>query len=86
MVTCNRTFYSLSGILRRVSRSVWHRQQPLVSLISNLSCRRNSLLSRRACAAFVHRGGSYGRTRPDDTATTQSAGAVQREDGSAEAG
>ncbi|MEK7269617.1 MAG: hypothetical protein AAB215_01595, partial [Planctomycetota bacterium] len=41
MIECNRIFYSLPRILRRVASSVWHRRAPLISLVGNLSYRRN---------------------------------------------
>lgn len=52
MITCNRTFYSLPRILARISRNLWHRRQPLINLIANLSYRRNSLLDSKLYANF----------------------------------
>ncbi len=57
MIACNGTFYSPARILRRVWRSVWHRRKPLISLIGNLSYRRNFLLDCRAYAEFSRRRG-----------------------------
>jgi radical SAM superfamily enzyme YgiQ (UPF0313 family) len=57
MIDCNAAFYSLPRILRRVWRSVWHRRKPLISLIGNLSYRRNSLLDCKAYAEFIRRRG-----------------------------
>ena len=47
MNVCDRRFYSLWGILRRVGRNLLRRQHPMISLISNLSYRNNAKLSRR---------------------------------------
>jgi len=37
MISCNRTFYSLPRILRRVWSSVWHSRKPLIGLAASLS-------------------------------------------------
>ena len=42
MIACNRNFYSLPRLLRRVWGSLWHGCKPLVSLVGNLSYRNNS--------------------------------------------
>jgi len=52
MIACNRNFYSLPRVLRRVWRSVWHRRKPLISLVGNLSYRRNFRLDCKAYADF----------------------------------
>jgi radical SAM superfamily enzyme YgiQ (UPF0313 family) len=52
MLSCDRTFYSMPRILRRVWGSLWGRRQPLISLVGNLSYRNNSQLNRRAYADF----------------------------------
>ena len=52
MEACNRSFYSLWRVLRRVSGSVWKHCQPLISLVGNLSYRSNLRLHREAYAAF----------------------------------
>ena len=52
MITCDRRFYSMPRILRRVRRSVWQRRKPLISLVGNLSYRRNLRLNRKAYADF----------------------------------
>lgn len=44
MISCDRNFYSLPRILCRVSRSVLHWRRLLISLVGNLSYRRNSVL------------------------------------------
>jgi radical SAM superfamily enzyme YgiQ (UPF0313 family) len=50
MAFCDETFYSVPGIFRRVLRSFWHRRQPWISLVGNLSYRGNL---RRAAAAYA---------------------------------
>jgi len=49
---CNRDFYSMPRIARRVGRDLWDRRQPLRSLVSNLAYRSNARLSRMAHADF----------------------------------
>ena len=50
MISCNRDFYSMPRILRRMCRNVWQRREPLISLVGNLSFRSNH---RRACKAYA---------------------------------
>jgi radical SAM superfamily enzyme YgiQ (UPF0313 family) len=52
MISCNRDFYSMPRILRRVCSSLWQRRRPLISLIGNLSYRNNLRLDCRAYADF----------------------------------
>ena len=52
MLSCGRNFYSLPRLLRRVWSSVWHRRQPLISLVGNLSYRRNIRVDAQTYAAF----------------------------------
>jgi radical SAM superfamily enzyme YgiQ (UPF0313 family) len=52
MLSCDRTFYSILPILRRVWGNLWGRRQPLISLVGNFSYRRNSQLSCEAYANF----------------------------------
>jgi radical SAM superfamily enzyme YgiQ (UPF0313 family) len=52
MISCNRRFYSLPHIARRVWGSIWGRRQPLIALVGNLSYRSNLRLSRTAYAAL----------------------------------
>jgi radical SAM superfamily enzyme YgiQ (UPF0313 family) len=60
MISCNRHFYSLSRILRRVCINIWHRRQPLLSLVSNFSFKCNIRLSCRAYSDFIcNLGGRY---------------------------
>jgi len=47
MNSCERRFYSLWWILRRVGRNLLRRQHPVLSLVSNLSYRNNARLSRK---------------------------------------
>jgi len=54
MISCNRDFYSMPRILRRVCSSLWQRRRPLISLVSNLSYRNNLRLDCRAYADFKH--------------------------------
>ena len=59
MTSCDRDFYSMQRILRRVWSSLWHRRRPLISLVGNFSYRSNFRLSRKAYADFK----SYVKTR-----------------------
>jgi radical SAM superfamily enzyme YgiQ (UPF0313 family) len=52
MIACNRNFYSLPHILRRMAGSLWHRRRPWVSLVGNLSYRNNMRLDCKAYADF----------------------------------
>lgn len=52
MESCNRSFYSLPRLLRRVASNVWHRRQPLISLVGNLSYRSNIRVDALAYANF----------------------------------
>ena len=52
MISCNRDFYSMPRILRRVFSSLWQRRRPLISMVSNLSYRNNLRLDCRAYADF----------------------------------
>ncbi len=52
MILCERYFYSVPRILGRVWSSLWGRSQPLISLISNFSYRKNLRLSDRAYDDF----------------------------------
>jgi len=64
MLHCNRRFYSIPRILRRVWGSFWRRCHPLISLVGNLSYKKNSGLDRRAYADFKrHQGHRYERVR-----------------------
>lgn len=52
MVDCNRSFYSLAGVMRRVWRSCWQRREPIINLVANLSTRNNSQVEWKAYADF----------------------------------
>ena len=58
--SCNRTFYSLPRIARRVAGDLWGRRQPLRSLVSNLAYRNNARLSYLAHADFRREQASRG--------------------------
>lgn len=47
MNRCDGSFYSVWGILRRVADSIFRRRRPMLSLVTNLSYRRNSRLTQR---------------------------------------
>jgi radical SAM superfamily enzyme YgiQ (UPF0313 family) len=57
MDLCNRDFYSLPRILRRVAGNLWHRRKPLISLVGNLSYRNNIRLDVKAYANFKRQQG-----------------------------
>jgi radical SAM superfamily enzyme YgiQ (UPF0313 family) len=50
MNRCDGQFYSLWGILRRVADSVLRRRRPMLSLVGNLSYRKNARLTQRSYA------------------------------------
>jgi radical SAM superfamily enzyme YgiQ (UPF0313 family) len=52
MISCDRDFYSMPRILRRALGNLWHRRQPLISLVGNLSYRSNIRLNSKAYADF----------------------------------
>ena len=52
MLSCNRTFYSVARILRRMCSNVLHRRAPLISLVGNLSYRSNIRVDCKAYANF----------------------------------
>jgi radical SAM superfamily enzyme YgiQ (UPF0313 family) len=52
MISCDRDFYSMPRILHRALGNLWHRRQPLISLVGNLSYRRNLRLNGKAYADF----------------------------------
>jgi radical SAM superfamily enzyme YgiQ (UPF0313 family) len=58
MMSCNRTFYSLPRILRRVVGNLWRRRKPLISLVSNLSYWNNVRFDCKAYADFKRQRGS----------------------------
>ncbi len=58
MISCDRDFYSLPRILRRLRSSLWQRRNPLISLVGNLSYRNNLRLNRKAYAYFKRYSGN----------------------------
>jgi len=52
MIACNRTFYTMPRIIRKLAGDVRRARNPLFSLVSNLSSRRNSRLLAKAYAGF----------------------------------
>ena len=58
MISCNRDFYSMPRILRRLCGNLWQRRRPLMSLVSSLSFRNNSRLDRKAYADFARQHGN----------------------------
>jgi len=60
MMSCNRNFYSMPRILRRVCSNLWGRRQLLISLVGNLSYRSNLRLDCQAYADFkCQRGNTH---------------------------
>jgi radical SAM superfamily enzyme YgiQ (UPF0313 family) len=60
MTACNRSFYSSPRIAGRMAQCVYHRRNPLISLVLNLSSRRNSRLLAKAYADFKRvQGGRF---------------------------
>jgi radical SAM superfamily enzyme YgiQ (UPF0313 family) len=52
MLSCDRDFYSMSRILRRVLSNLFQRRKPLISLVGNLSYRNNLRLTCKTYADF----------------------------------
>jgi radical SAM superfamily enzyme YgiQ (UPF0313 family) len=52
MISCDRDFYSMPRILRRLWSSLWQRRKPLISLVGNFSYRNNLRLNRKVYADF----------------------------------
>jgi hypothetical protein len=52
MVDCNRLFYSIPGVMRRVWSCFWQNRKPLINLVTNLSTRNNSRVESLAYSAF----------------------------------
>jgi radical SAM superfamily enzyme YgiQ (UPF0313 family) len=57
MISCNRNFYSMPRVLRRLCNNVWQRRAPLISLVGNLSYRSNISVDCRAYADFKKQRG-----------------------------
>jgi len=58
MTSCDRNFYSMPRILHRILGNLWHRRQPLISLVGNLSYRSNLRLNDKAYADFKRYSGN----------------------------
>jgi radical SAM superfamily enzyme YgiQ (UPF0313 family) len=52
MLSCDRDFYSMPRILRRVWGNFWQHREPLIALVGNLSYRSNLRLNCKAYADF----------------------------------
>ena len=52
MISCDKCFYPMPRILRRVWINLWQRRQPLIALVGNLSYRKNLRLNCKAYADF----------------------------------
>jgi radical SAM superfamily enzyme YgiQ (UPF0313 family) len=58
MISCDRDFYSMPHILRRVWSSLWQRRKPLISLVGNFSYRDNLRLNLKAYTDFKRQWGN----------------------------
>jgi len=58
MISCNREFYSVPRVLRRLCSNVFQRRAPLISLVGNLSYRSNFSLDCKAYADFRSQRGN----------------------------
>ncbi len=54
MISCDKDFYSMSHILRRIWRNLWHCRQPLVTMVANLGYKGNFKLNCKAYIDFKH--------------------------------
>jgi radical SAM superfamily enzyme YgiQ (UPF0313 family) len=74
MISCDRRFYSMPRILRRVWGNAWRRRKPLLTLVGNLSYRSNMRLDREAYADFMRQQGH----RHDEARGVQGEPALRR--------
>ena len=51
--SCHSTFYCLSRILRRTWDSFWRSRNPILTMVSNLSYRKNLRLHHNVCREFT---------------------------------
>ena len=58
MISCDRNFYSMTRVLRRVWSNLWQRRQPLIALVGNLSYRSNLRLNCKTYADFKRYSGN----------------------------
>lgn len=66
MIACNRSFYSLPRIIRRVWRALWNRRQPLLNLVGNLSARNNLRINIKAYTEYK-KAGDYSMWKKAET-------------------
>jgi len=58
MISCDRDFYSMPRILRRVWGNFWRRRKPLITLVGSLSYKSNLRLNCKAYADFKRQQGN----------------------------
>jgi radical SAM superfamily enzyme YgiQ (UPF0313 family) len=58
MISCDRDFYSMPRILRRVWGNLWRRRKPLITLVGSLSYRSNLRLNCKAYADLKRQQGN----------------------------
>jgi radical SAM superfamily enzyme YgiQ (UPF0313 family) len=58
MISCDREFYSMPRILRRLCSNLWQRRRPLISLVGNFSFRNNLRLDCKTFADFKRQQGN----------------------------
>jgi radical SAM superfamily enzyme YgiQ (UPF0313 family) len=58
MISCDRDFYSMPRILRRLCSNLWQRRRPLISLVGNFSFRNNLRLDCKTFADFKRQQGN----------------------------
>ncbi len=68
MISCDRVFYSMSRILRRVWGNLWRWRGPLITLVGNFSSKSHLRLNCKAYADFKCYCGSRGNYIKDDGA------------------
>ncbi|MBN2445376.1 MAG: B12-binding domain-containing radical SAM protein [Phycisphaerae bacterium] len=66
MEICDGTFYSRRNIFRRFLGSLWHRRQPLIALVANMSFRKNLRQNQQNCLDFL---AAQSRVAVDDHAS-----------------
>ena len=57
MLFCNRAFYSMPRLLRRLCNNVWRHRAPLISFVGNFSYRSNIRVDCRAYENFKNQRG-----------------------------
>jgi hypothetical protein len=58
MISCDRDFYSMPRILRRVWGNLWRRRKPLITLVGSLSFKNNLRLNCKAYADLKRQQGN----------------------------